>query len=192
MPHKNIFKVGGSLISSEGYLKRVRHYLGQYAEDTNVIICGGGDSVERIREYQRQFYLSEAECHHNSLTVMDRHTRKLCQQLGWPVLDSWKSLTSYLSKNRHPSQPTGFLVTEFAMHHDQHLPLPQLPSNWSATSDSIAARLASLFQARLYLLKSVATPGTNLTQLANQGYVDQHFPIAAANISSLTFVDLSH
>ncbi|MBA63553.1 MAG: hypothetical protein CMJ76_14450 [Planctomycetaceae bacterium] len=192
MTQNNVFKIGGSLISSAGYIERVRHHLYQFQGDTNIIICGGGTCVQRIRQYQQQFNLSEAECHHNSLIVMDRNTRQLCQQSGWPLINSWGALTSCINTNTGSGQSIGYAVTDFVMQSDCQLPAPHLPPNWSTTSDSIAARIATLLNARLYLFKSVPPPAKDLVKLSNRGYVDNHFPIAAANINSLIFVDLSH
>jgi hypothetical protein len=57
-----------------------------------------------------------------------------------------------------------------------------LPHNWSATSDSLAARVASAVGADvLILFKSVDFPGgCDWTAASRRGFVDEHFPIAIA------------
>ncbi len=67
-----------------------------------------------------------------------------------------------------------------------------LASDWSCTSDSIAARIAQLLGAdRLTLLKSRTACSGDLRTLRYANYVDQSFPQMAADIKSVTFVDCS-
>lgn len=192
MSHLNVFKLGGSLLSATDYLPSMVQYLSEFQEDTNIIICGGGAEVERLRKYQRQFCLTNDECHHNSLTVMDRNTRRLCNQLELPRVNSWPSLSSSLPAPSERPFTTGLLVTDFVLKFDSQLPGTSLPANWETTSDSIAARVASLLDARLFLLKSASAMTDDLAELSRAGYVDSHFPVVAANINSLTFVNLLH
>jgi len=187
----NVFKLGGSLFTSESYYKNVKTLLQNYPHDVNILICGGGPAVQQIRQYQKQFNLSDAECHHNSMLAMDRNTRHLCQHLKIAVSESWQQLISQIEHDPKTPCWLGFAVTQFVLGEDPLLPPPQLPESWDTTSDSIAARIASLLKARLILAKSTSPTSNNLSRLANQGYVDNHFPVAAASISSVTFVDLS-
>jgi aspartokinase-like uncharacterized kinase len=56
-----------------------------------------------------------------------------------------------------------------------------VPAGWSATSDSLAARLAELLGARLLLLKSVdVEPDATLDDLARRGVVDALIPSIVA------------
>lgn len=192
MTNINIIKIGGSLLSANDYVSSVLRYVHSLSSAFNVFLCGGGPPVQRIREDQRQFNLSEAECHHNSLVMMDRNTRNFCWQAGIPVVKSWDLLAQQIQKGGGTISSVGFEVTNFVMQDEHQLPAPHLPANWNTTSDSIAARIAFLLEANLYLLKSAPPATANLTELSHRGYIDGHFPTAAANISSLTFVDLSH
>ena len=67
-----------------------------------------------------------------------------------------------------------------------------LPHDWTATTDSIAARLAILTSvSELVLLKSAdPLPATSLGELAAAGYVDRHFPAAAAALPLVRLVNL--
>ena len=61
----------------------------------------------------------------------------------------------------------------------------RLPCGWEVTSDSIAARLAQAIGANeLVLLKSTLPTGSaSRTALAQSGFVDAHFPHAAAGLT---------
>lgn len=65
-----------------------------------------------------------------------------------------------------------------------------IAANWTATSDSLSARLAELLETRLVLLKSVnVARGTTAEALASEGVVDSLFPdiAARANLSWTVF-----
>jgi aspartokinase-like uncharacterized kinase len=69
----------------------------------------------------------------------------------------------------------------------------RLPRDWTVSSDSIAAHLASHLSARtLVLAKSCALPlpATTPTHAAQAGLVDRHFPWAAAGSRTIQWLDL--
>src|SRR5262249_29874251 len=67
-----------------------------------------------------------------------------------------------------------------------------LPRRWRVTSDSIAARMATLLGApEVVLLKSITIPeGMSIVEAAHQGIVDLHFPVAARELQHLVGVNL--
>jgi hypothetical protein len=86
------------------------------------------------------------------------------------------------------------IVDPWAFVHDEEpdwSPTP-LPASWDVTSDSIAARLASLLGAdELTLLKSALPAETkSWSEAAQGGYVDQFFPQAAAGLPRIRVVNL--
>jgi len=67
----------------------------------------------------------------------------------------------------------------------------KLPACWNVTSDSIAARLAIVFDAvELVLLKSCLPSETNLAGLAADGYVDRFLPTLSNELPPLRAVNL--
>jgi hypothetical protein len=83
-------------------------------------------------------------------------------------------------------------VEEFLRQREPALPGCRLPCDWSATSDSIAARVAEVVKAdELALLKSVGyPPATSLQSAADLGLVDGHFPTAVVGVNQLRWVNL--
>ena len=191
----NLVKVGGSLLRREGLAAKLGNYLDNLNSPLTVLICGGGSQVERLRQQQIQFNLSANECHTNSILVMDRNTRHVCDQLQATVLNDWNALRQTVTDSSTQEQTNtviGFEVSNFMALHEPQLPPPLLPSSWETTSDSIAARIASVLDADLHLLKSATPPVQQHKILARRGYVDGQFPVTAANISSVRLVDLFH
>ena len=68
----------------------------------------------------------------------------------------------------------------------------RLPRNWAVTSDSIAARVAEVVGAHeLVLLKSQLPIGQGgWREVSEHGIVDRHFPLAAAKLPVVRFVNL--
>ena len=62
----NVIKIGGSLLTTTNHLPRLQAYLEQFTEHSNLLICGGGLEVERIRQHQLQYNLRDKECHWHS------------------------------------------------------------------------------------------------------------------------------
>ena len=85
-----------------------------------------------------------------------------------------------------------FAVADFLRRVEPQLSGPSLPHAWSVTSDSIAARLASALEAcELVLMKSRdAVVGLTAEEAAQAGLVDEFFPVAAAGLPALRWVNL--
>lgn len=65
--------------------------------------------------------------------------------------------------------------------------LAALPVGWHVTSDSIAAAVAAACSAGLLLVKSMPPPAADLEALAAHGWVDDHFPVAAATLCHIAW-----
>ena len=65
----------------------------------------------------------------------------------------------------------------------------RLPAGWHVTSDSIAALLAAETGRGLLLAKRAPPPedGHDLERITAAGWVDAHFPVAAATVATITW-----
>src|SRR5690606_33918929 len=95
------------------------------------------------------------------------------------IIDSIDAVEPTCATGLYLFDPRRFLETV-----EPHLPGEALPIGWQTTSDSIAARVARVLTAgELVLLKS-APPDARWwpSTAAERGYVDKHFPVAAAGL----------
>ena len=102
-------------------------------------------------------------------------------------ISQWNSLPDALREQR----PIILDTLDFLRDVEPNCAGESLPEDWSATSDSIAARVATVLSAEeLVLLKSAPPPADDVQSAAKAGYVDEHFPRAAAALAAIRFVDL--
>lgn len=185
-----VVKVGGSLLNWLDLPAALRYWLAAEPPAINVLICGGGPFAEAVREADRAFGLSERAAHWLAIDALHVTARLLAAMLpDVPLRDSYRQLTESLG-DRTTVATIVFDVREFLRNQDQNARRP-LPQDWTVTSDSIAARLATALKAdELVLLKSADPPADDLGKLAAVGYVDEHFPHSAAGLLRLRFVNL--
>ena len=191
-----IIKIGGSLLgttSNRSALKNAEQWLAGQTDLINVVIIGGGHTVDHLRRWQRQFNLTEGQAHLNAVQVMSLNTLKFARaSCISTVTENWNELTNI---SQHAgANPTTIMFDCLSFIRDVEPTLGGTPlaSDWSCTSDSIAARIAQLLGAdRLTLLKSRTACSGDLRTLRYANYVDQSFPQMAADIKSVTFVDCS-
>ena len=191
-----IIKIGGSLLgttSNRSAFKNVERWLARQTDWINVVIIGGGHTVDHLRRWQRQFNLTEGQAHLNAVQVMSLNILKFARaSYISTVIENWNELTNI---SQHAGEnPTTIMFDCLSFIRDVEPTLGGTPlaSDWSCTSDSIAARIAQLLGAdRLTLLKSRTACSDDLRTLRYANYVDQSFPQMAADIKSVTFVDCS-
>jgi dihydroneopterin aldolase len=149
---------------------------------TNVLIVGGGQRVEKIRELQQVRGWNDQHAHWLSIQAMEQTAELVRRRLvgqGHAV----KMVDSLTQRHDRPSTLSIFSVQNFLRHVDARQE-ERLPEDWTVTSDSIAARLAVMTEAaELVLLKSALPPsGASLADLSEAGFVDAHFPLAARTL----------
>lgn len=180
-----VVKVGGSLLDWPELPRALSAWLACQPSGSSLLICGGGNLCEAVRQADQIHALDESFSHDLCLECLAVTAKLLAQLTGLPLI-TW----------REPDQPPAwsgaavFACQPFLRAVEPIAPGERLPRSWSATTDSIAARLAELLAAPLVLLKSCPAPRGSLAELAAAGFVDAHFPHAARQLASVTFVNL--
>lgn len=172
-----VIKLGGSLLAWAEWREQLLCWLDRQAAAVNILIVGGGVLVEAVRELDRRQQLSAEASHWLAIEAMRTTAENVARQLH--LSPPATSLTE-LSRSTGGLQ---ILDVEPLLRAEQGQP-QALPCGWDVTSDSIAAHVArTLSAAELVLLKSTLpeTLGTRKL-LAEQGYVDDYFPIASRGL----------
>lgn len=190
-PPPQVIKLGGSLLSSEGGLTRAIAWLQTAAARPaakRVLLVGGGAAVEGLRKIDDANALDPARVHFAAIAAMDTNTRLVADRLP-----AWR-LSRQIEAIRRGDDAIDWLFApgDWLRRQEPAAPGARLPLGWQVTSDSIAARVAEVLGAELTLLKSSGPPlGVNdLTGLAQAGYVDGCFPVAAARVAETRLVGL--
>lgn len=177
-----VVKVGGSLLDLPGLPQRLRCCLAEPPHTgPTVLLAGGGEFCDSVRRLDGRFGLGDEVSHGLCLQLLDVTASVLARLLPESVLfRDWTALEQHLSR------PEGgwcvLAPCAFLQHCEPHLPGRRLTRDWQSTSDSIAARLAEVLHGELLLLKSADPPPGGWRELAEAGYVDHHFPLAAAGL----------
>lgn len=173
-----VIKLGGSLFDWPLLRERLPAWLAQQTAGTGVLVTGGGGMADALRACDRMHRFSSEFIHRMAVRTMS-----ISAQLARELLPT-ANLVSSLHEVRALAEDALciFCVEDFMA--QDRLRRDALPENWSVTSDSISARLASALEAdELVLLKSALPPSAaNLRDLAAHGYVDAFFPSAAAGL----------
>jgi 5-(aminomethyl)-3-furanmethanol phosphate kinase len=186
-----IVKVGGSLLDWPRLPAALRAWLADQPPAANVLICGGGKLVDRVRLADRMFNLGNEAAHRLAINCMASNAWLLADFLGrLKIVTEYNELLTRLQRRR-ARQVLVFDTRRLLGEREATLNARTLPHNWTVTSDSIAAWLAELLEAEeLVLLKSADRPPGDLRDLAAAGYVDAFFPQAADRIGAVRFVNL--
>jgi aspartokinase-like uncharacterized kinase len=161
-----VVKIGGSLFDLPDLGPRLSRWLRPIEDARVVLVPGGGPAAEVIRAYDRSHHLGEQASHWLALRMLQVNAHFLADLLAGAVI-----VTS-------PREPVSLaMIDAYAFAREDETQPGRLPHTWSVTSDSVAARVACVAEAReLVLLKSVAWSGSDWQAAACQGSVDAYFP----------------
>lgn len=169
-----VVKLGGSLIegADQDSGERVRAILGiiQSARLPVVVVPGGGPFADEVRAAQRRLGLSDAAAHRMALLAMHQ-TGEALLDLGRSLYRLFPAADLKLIDGALAAGPVPVWLPQNAVE------LDDVPQDWSATSDGLAAWLAWRIAARRIVLvkpKPVAA-GATPEQLAASGVVDPFF-----------------
>lgn len=178
-PSVRVIKLGGSLLDWPEVTQSVRDWLAGQPPAANVVIVGGGPIVEYLRELDRHHHFSPAAVHWLAVRGMSLTAAMLAEMWSEArVVTSIDELRLANSENPQILDVERFLRGQLDS-------ADALSCDWSVTSDSIAARVATFFKAReLVLLKStLPAAGTCRESWAESGFVDPYFPRASKDLA---------
>ena len=183
-----VVKIGGSLFRFGALVQAWDRWLTEQPPAVNVLIAGGGQLADVIREADAAWGLGDEAAHWLCVDVLAVSARLVAATLKESRLETnWDRLRQSLEAS-DCRQPIVFCPVQFLQQIEERFPPQPLPHRWSVTSDSIAARIAGILSAdELVLLKSADPPA----RAANQPpYVDGYFIKAAEGLNRVRFVNL--
>ena len=185
-----IVKLGGSLLGQSQWVSAFATWIETQSSLRNIIVIGGGLSADAVRAFDRVHQLDPHISHDLAVEALG-----LSLQLAASILPHARVVES-VSECATEKGLAGIELLDvrpFLRGKESKQPGTCLPHDWSATSDSIAARIASVYQAdELVLLKSrLPIDCANWEEVALSGLVDEYFPRAVQQVKRAYCVDLT-
>ena len=181
-PGPVVIKFGGSLFGRDDWPVLIERLVAAETAPA-VVVVGGGPLVDALRAIDAVVTQPPALMHRLAIDAMGLTARLVAVTTGW-------SLAAEVASGLRPAA-TVLDVPAWLARAGR---MEQLPASWHVTSDSIAALVATACGGRLLLAKSVPPPcaETDLAALAACGWVDAHFPTAAAALETLGWAAPRH
>ena len=147
MSFDSVLKIGGSLSRGPGLPTLCREISALAKRHSVLVVPGGGDFAEQVRESDRRFHLEPAASHRMALLATDQYGYLLNQLIAGSFLTADLDLACKSAESGRAAMllPSAVVIKE-----------NPLPNSWQVTSDTIAAWIAHRAQCRrLILLKSI-------------------------------------
>lgn len=129
-----VVKVGGSLALHSQNLRNLCDKLNEASKTHKLIIVpGGGEFADKVREYDKQFHLSNKAAHQMAILAMDQYGYMLSDLIPNSFL---VRKIENLQKTLDAGRTAIFLPSDFFLSSDP------LENSWDVTSDSIAVYIA--------------------------------------------------
>lgn len=171
-----VVKVGGSLFDHRHLGLGLRQFLDQLDATKVLIVAGGGEFANYVRELDAWHNLGDEAAHGMALKSANLGQVLLLKMLD-PTAEPWDDM--HLEWWNHRERLIFLTATVFLFRFESQV--HAVPHTWELTTDSIAAYAAAVANAKLVLLKSVdIPPETPWTTAAERGWVDAHFPTVVA------------
>jgi len=187
-PHSTVCKLGGSLLDWSGLPGALPWLQQQWPGRPLVLVVGGGQTADVVRQWDRLFDLGAERAHWLALESLALN-ESLATEL-WPRLRPARNRAQV--EAAHRDGVPALICANCFIRWGERQAFPPLPHTWQVTTDSIAAWVATVLDAgELVLAKSVNLPaGCSLTEAAAQGLVDQYFPHLAGGVPRISWVNL--
>ncbi len=199
-PAVRVIKLGGSLLDWPELVQAFRLWLASESKMVDVVIAGGGPIVEALRQLDSVHSLAPEAAHWLSIRAMSATAGLVAALLPEAqLISSLEDIPTVEDEAQQSRAGIWILDVELLLRADATR-ADALPCNWEVTSDSIAARVAMLLNAKeLVLLKSALPPGpADRESWSRSGFVDAHFPSAskglhvrAVNLRDRTFPQIA-
>jgi 5-(aminomethyl)-3-furanmethanol phosphate kinase len=166
----SVVKFGGSLLVRPRWVEELRAIV-RHADAPVSVIVGGGGVVDGLRAIDAASPLPAALTHRLAIDALGLTARLASEATGLPlVAEPGAAPAAILDAAQWLSAAARWQA---------------LPVGWHVTSDSIAAVVAEASGATLVLAKSVPPPAADVAMAAAAGWVDPHFPRAAADVAMI-------
>jgi len=175
-----VVKLGGSLLDLNGLVDTLIAAIGELAFP--VVVTGGGPSADLVRHWDNCGRVSQNEAHKIGIAAMSFNGLLLSRTDG--RLAFVGSRSEAVEAAARGQIPVLDVMMAIAVEQAERPDSPEIPESWDVTSDSIAAWLAEVWHAELWLLKSVP-PGA-----APALHVDKWFGRASQALPGLIWVNL--
>lgn len=160
-----ILKLGGSLAQSA----RLQATIALIARGQRpvIIVPGGGPFADAVRSIQPELAIADSVAHLIALLAMEQMALYLTSLHGrLAACRTIRDFAAAFERNQIP------VWLPYDLQHAD----PSLPSDWTVTSDTLAARLAERLEASVALIKSCPVPqDAGLDRLTELGIVDPMF-----------------
>jgi aspartokinase-like uncharacterized kinase len=161
-----IIKLGGSLSKSSALSACLNSIVASKLSKL-IIVPGGGDFADKVRDAQRVWRFNELIAHSMAILAMQQMALLFKGlQPSFYLVDSVAAIKQQLSS------PLPMIWSPAINELEQ----AKIPASWDVTSDSLAAWLATQLKAdELVLVKSALITTQDFKQLTQQGIIDAHF-----------------
>ena len=185
-----IIKLGGSLLNRSDWPVSLTRWLRAQTVMRNILLVGGGLAADAVRAFDKAHLLDPLTSHRAALEALG-----LSLHMAALVMPQARIITS-LDAMKGESSPESielFDAGPFMQLEETRKEANRLPHDWSATSDSIAARIAQVYEAdSLVLLKStLPAECVDWESAARIGLVDPYFPQVVQGIPDACCVNLT-
>ena len=193
-PICRVMKLGGSLLKMPNIAERVQTWLDTQPAARTLMLVGGGEIVEAVRELDR-IHSFDSRWSHWLCVELLQHTMDLARQL-FSESKCIENEEELLQWKHGDSQTAVLAIVKVSAFYARAKSNVDLPEGWETTSDSLAAHLTKLVSAdELVLLKSAGEDEIQSTQEAFEawrtaGLVDDAFPAIAVGLPRVRLVNL--